>query len=351
MRNLFSVICRDPPALAGHLTNLSGLILCFILCVLTASCMVHQEALTILGGDITIPKLENFEVTGGRELRAVFSRPVKILSARAVTANENPENLNITFPDEQEASEVSFFLEYDMETGAKAVLSALVADKKGNTLSFSVPFSGYNNCPAELLINELRAVYSKPKVEYIEFLVLGSGNLSGIEVFNAMNPDNPYIFPAAEVTAGEFIILHLRSIEDGILDEITTEIISGGTEASPHARDFWAVHIPNKVPLKPTSVIIVRERENGRIMDAVLCIQEGSEVWPNDTVKKYAELAAETGAWHPSALTEDAVVMPNSSATTRSLGRNEYSDDSNGAPDWKFCATGKYSPGKVNEPH
>ena len=108
-------------------------------------------------------------------------------------------------------------MEKKLDIGTHAVFSASVADSNGNSLSFSVPVTAFNDRVPKLRINEIRTVYSKPKVEYIELYALSDGNLSGVQVSCAMNTANPaYEFPAAEVRAGDYIVYHLRSVEEGL---------------------------------------------------------------------------------------------------------------------------------------
>ena len=121
--------------------------------------------------------------------------------------------------------------------GAPFVLRGSVSDTKHSVLDFALPFEGANTRPAKLRITEIRPLYSsKPKSEFIEFIVMESGNLSGITITNVGDKQNPhYRFPAAEVSAGETIVYHWRSVEEGIRDELTAKTISGGTQACPAA--------------------------------------------------------------------------------------------------------------------
>ena len=154
--------------------------------------------------------------------------------------------------------------------GAPFVLRGSVSDTKHSVLDFALPFEGANTRPAKLRITEIRPLYSsKPKSEFIEFIVMESGNLSGITITNVGDKQAPhYHFPAAEVSAGETIVYHWRSVEEGILDELTAKTISGGTQSCPAARDFWGPY--TSIPKRNANVILIKAGVNVDIQDAIL---------------------------------------------------------------------------------
>jgi hypothetical protein len=332
----------------------------FLLCT---ACALDSGLAGVWGGDCATPVLESVVSVSEAELVAVFSAPVTVTGALLYPRSGDDVGLESAVHDINErelavngssvrwqagesASEISFILEEPPSVGKPSVLSATVEDDRGNSLSFAWPFTGYNARPARLRINEIRTAYSKPKVEYVEFLVLESGNLSGVEITNARNEDDPtYVFPAAEAAAGEYVVYHLRSVEDGLVDETGATDESAGIDARPGARDFWDTLTSS--PLKKTNVILVRERAGGPIMDALLCAESSVPTWPTDALSRAAREACASGAWGPGPDPADAAVSDNTTAT-RTLGRNPSSEDSGTAGDWSVCKTGKASPGAVN---
>jgi len=319
------------------------------LAVLSAcsSCDMNPEVVSIWGGDMSVPKLRSVETESPTTLVTLFSSPVTILDASVILPDSGTgSSRTASWARGDDGNSVRFTLGEKLSIGTHAVLTATVADSKGNSLSFSVPVTGFNDRVPKLLINEIRTAYSKPKVEYIELYALSDGNLSGVEISCAMNTvDPPYEFPVAEVHAGDYIVYHLRSVEDGLVDETDAVNASAGTDARPFARDFW--NTLSKSPLKPTNVIFLRERKGGKIVDALVCADAGIADWP-DALRTAVDEAVTSGAWQPGQLVADAVCSTGTTAT-RTIGRNPLSADTDSAADWSICATGKCSPGAANK--
>jgi len=323
-----------------------ALIACSICFTACSSCAMDPSVVSVWGGDFSVPEIISLVTVDKAEIAAQFTSAVTVSKAFVVIPGDSETGIPVDWLPGTEGNSVRFLLEGAVGVGVQAALSATVTDERGNTLSFSMPFTGYNDRVATLLINEVRTDYSKPKVEYIEFLVLKEGNLGGIEICNAMNTVRPFWeFPAVEVSAGDFILYHLRSVEEGLVDETDAIDVSAGIDARPLARDFWDTL--TSAPLKKTNVIILRDRKGGTIMDALLSAESEKTDWPNGTVASAAEAAVTEGAWLPGPLVSDAVVSTGTSPT-RTLGRSTDSADSGAKTDWAICATGKCTPGATN---
>ena len=211
--------------------------------------------------------------------------------------------------------------------GVPFVLRGSVSDTKHSVLDFALPFEGANTHPAKLRITEIRPLYSsKPKSEFIEFIVMKSGNLAGITITNVGDKQNPhYRFPAAEVSAGETVVYHWRSVEEGIRDELTVKTISGGTQACSTARDFWGPH--TSIPKRNANVILIRTGLDGDIQDAILYCTEkefakrgATPAWNDEELVREAESAVASGAWQGDAVLKAAVIVP--ITASKSLVRN-----------------------------
>ncbi|HNY21723.1 MAG TPA: hypothetical protein PKO22_06190 [Treponemataceae bacterium] len=323
-----------------------------------ASCAMDPEIVTVFGGGISVPKLVSVETRGSREIRATFSLPVTVTGASvipgesAVTGEPGSgadQSIPITASWEEspdEPGEIAFILDEAIAVGSTAYLSATVEDSGGNSLSFSVPFIGYNERPPRLLINEIRTDYVNPKVEFIEFFALSDGNLAGVEISCAADKSGiAWSFPSAEVRAGDYVMYHLRSVEDGLVNETGSTDASGGTEARADARDFWDNR--KSSPLKETNVIVVRERKGGTILDALLVAEPDKASWPTDAISRAASEVVSVAAWKG-----DGSVATAASALgmtpTRTLGRNPGAPDTDSAADWALCPKLKASPGTRN---
>ena len=234
--------------------------------------------------------------------------------------------------------------------GAPFVLRGSVSDTKHSVLDFALPFEGANTRPAKLRITEIRPLYSsKPKSEFIELIVMESGNLSGITITNVGDKQNPhYQFPAAEVSAGETIVYHWRSVEEGVRDETTAKTISGGTQSCPAARDFWGSY--TSIPKRNANVILIKAGVNGDIQDAILYCTEKeftkrgtAPAWNDEALVQAAEAAVASGAWRGGAVLKLAVIAP--ITASKSLARDAKSGV-NKAESWTLRDSKKVTMGK-----
>jgi hypothetical protein len=232
--------------------------------------------------------------------------------------------------------------------GTQLTADILVEDTKKNTLNIMVPFRTRNNRLPGLVINEIRSAYSKPKVEFIEFRTTSAGNLGALRVFAAYEKgaESIFVFPPVEVKTGEYIVLHTRSIEAGLVDETGANLAaSAGTDALAAARDFW---IPGSQILHGTNAIYVMDQDD-KIIDGVLLKTE-KYAWKEE-VATAAKIMVSQGAWKAAKELpgpEDAVNTSNATAT-RTINRSG-SADSNSAADWYITVTSGATPGKVNNP-
>ncbi|MDR2702409.1 MAG: hypothetical protein LBB72_08260 [Spirochaetaceae bacterium] len=227
--------------------------------------------------------------------------------------------------------------------GTKIAADILVEDKHKNTLNVMVSFRTRNDRMPELLINEVRAAYSKPKAEFVEIVTLKAGNLGGMCLFAAYESEEPiFEFPPVEVKKGEYIVVHTRSIEEGLVDETGTNLAqSRGTDASPTARDFW---VPGTQILHSTNAIYLTDQD-GKILNGVTLFGQKSK-W-TERVAAAAQLMAEQKAWK-GANPEDAANSDGNTATRticRAAGTN-----TNSAANWYITATSGATPGGANNP-
>jgi hypothetical protein len=193
----------------------------------------------------------------------------------------------------------------------------------------------------ELVINEIRAAYSNPRVEFIELKALSAGNLGAMRLYAIYDKDEPvYEFPPIEVKKGEYIVVHTRSIEQGIVNEIGTNLAeSKGTDASS-ARDFW---ISGSLKLHSTNVIYAVNQDD-RIIDGVMLVSSNYK-W-KDSLEPAAKELEKQGMWSGS---EPAnAVNADGNTVTRTICRDEYRKNSHNAADWYITVTSGATPGKSN---
>jgi hypothetical protein len=307
-----------------------------------------EEAAQILGKHAQAPAYLGCRVTELREIQFDFSQPVEVLS---FSSDPPLPVLEITG-----GASVQVILSGDIPGGEPYMADILVKDDEGNTLNVLVPFRSRNERTPQLLINELRTEYSKPKTEFVELKTLEAGNLGALRLFIAGYTANPLVFefPPVEVTAGEYILVHLRSIESNeavMVNETGTNLaLSGGSDASATARDFW---VPSSEKLLHKTDAVYLMDQDDRIVDAVMLSEFDDPWWTKEHFVKAADLLYQQGAWVQAegkiAGPADAVITAGiKTAMTRSICRDKDLPDTNTKADWYIVATSRASPGAEN---
>jgi len=298
-----------------------------------------------------LPKLSVFlgvNIISETEIDFEFTGPVQVTSLSFV-----PE---LEIGSIEEGSTVTVLLERSPGPGILIKAVMLAEDEAGNIISVLTSFRSRNYRVPELLINELRTEYSKPRAEFIEFKILSSGNLGALRVFAAGNYKAPmiYEFPPVEVTAGDYVVLHLRTLEDSCVDELGGQLDeSGGKDSCPTARDLW---IPGSTKLlHKTDAVYVMDQDD-RVLTAVMLSETPDPWWKKDYLitaagflfNQNAFKSIEGGICTPI----DAVSSANiKSSLTRSISRDETAGNSNTQADWYVTAIGGVSPGLPNNPN
>jgi hypothetical protein len=247
-----------------------------------------------------------------------------------------------------------------LEEGKRYTAEILVEDGKRNTLSVLVPFRARNLRLPPLLITELRTEQGKSssktnprdRVEFIEIFTLEAGNLGALRLFvGSYSFSLPVLeFPPLEVKAGEYIVIHLRTREEGWADETGDDLaLSRGTDALETARDLW---IPgNKKILHKDDLVYLLDQDD-RIIDGVVLTADPEKTgWASEDLRQAAALFATQDAWlpHPS---PDAALNCKSinTSTTKSISRYQDREDSNSPGDYYLTGSGNASPGEPNKP-
>jgi hypothetical protein len=311
------------------------------------SCSTEDAIERVLGSGGQPPVFLGCKAVAQDEIVFKFSLPV-----RAVSVKFDPE---MEVAGVKDGSVVTVHLGKNPGAGERVLADILVEDEKGNTLNVLVPFRTRNDRLPPLVITELRTEYSKPKAEFIEFKTLKEGNLGALRVFIAGNSKKPlvYEFSPVETGGGEYILLHLRTMEEGAADETGSDLdLSGGTDAVAGIRDFW-VPGADKL-LRKTDAVYFMDQDD-RIIDAALMSEKTDSWWAKEHFAQAAELLGSQGAWQTEGGKtpgpEDAVITAAvKTAMTRSVSRREGAPDTNTAADWYVTSTGGISPGKPNKP-
>ena len=347
---------------AKHYLRLFGLSLMISAVVIftsavPVSCKMTEEGIEIYEGDTSGPKILAFSVQDNKSLSLVCTEKV-VLSDLLVQdgAESQIEVGQCDYIDEENTVKINLL--QPMLIGRNYVLEGIAKDLAGNSLSFSLPFLGFNENPAVLALNEIRTKHTTTggvlkKAEYVELVAVKSGNLCGIELFSAGDgEEKKYSFPVMEVQEGDYITVHLRKTDEGVIvdeDSENTEL-SSGEAACGLAIDLWA---ENETPvLGETDVIILNQAMSGKIMDAVLFMESAKTDWKNAGQKKWAERAVEEGVWLSGSSKEGSAVS-DYLTPIRTLCRkavpqiDEEGIIKGGKDDWAVVTTG--TPGAENK--
>lgn len=294
-----------------------------IIGVIPFSCKVTTEGIEIIGGNYSSPKLEDISVIDEKKVQITFSEEIKLNDVVVSPFLPGISDSGITSKNQMlspalqsaagENGFISAFIEYS-EDNKTAVINleeptkigktyevfGVVEDRIGNTLTFCIPFVGYNSFVPKLIMTEAQIKYGKGssggntiyRGEYIEFLALEDGNLAGLEIISGADGEKKkYDFPSVDVCQGEIILVHFRTVAEGCVNEVGDDL---NLATAPHSangiRDLWSestvAHFNDS-----SDVIILRNTVDGSIMDALMYAADDAEEWKTGV----ADYAVEVG--------------------------------------------------------
>lgn len=297
----------------------------FALCPI--SCKVTDEGLQLLHGDYAAPVLESYAAESEKRVLLSFSERVTITGAiitRAAPFSDDAlsaEDVGLSPALKVVSGEtdgISVGISYGgdgrtaiaeaaeaLEAGAQYALYGEARDENGNTLTFCVPFIGFNSRIPKIVISGVHPQFvSAPsgggdaKCEFVELYALTDGNIAGLAIQSAADGiDRAFTLPAAEVRAGDVIIVHLRTKGDGCVSETGGDLsLASGWYTSPAVRDIWSPNEKACLGDKEDAVMLANAF-TGDILDAVLYAHPESAAWSNGNVKAAAQKIAAKGIW------------------------------------------------------
>lgn len=270
--------------------------------VVPFSCKVTTEGIEIIGGDYSAPDIEEVDVIDEKTVTMTFSDSVNVrdvvvspvlpgisdsdvhsetedLSPAIAAAAGEFGHINATVKKSEDGKNITFILEEGTVIGKSYEVYGTVEDKIGNTLTFCVPFTGYNSKVPKIIMTEAQIKYAKATVkneavyrgEYIEFLALEEGNLAGLELCSAADGEaKTYAFPAIEVKKGELFLVHFRTAGDGCINEDGDDLNAAtAPHSAPEVRDLWWDNTSSHFN-DSSDVLILRNTVDGSIMDALM---------------------------------------------------------------------------------
>lgn len=305
------------------------------------SCKITSEGIKILDGDYTPPTLQDITVIDSNTVRILFSEKVKLtgcvvspfienvsdsedhsenesLSESLAAAAGSYGSISVEIQYDESGKIVDVKLSERMEIGKKYELYGVVKDDVGNTLTFSAPFVGFNENVPNIIMTEIQSESvssqnSKEKengtyrLEFIEFLALTDGNLSGLEILSGYDGETKkYSFPCVEVQKGEVFTVHLRNKGNGCVNEIGENVdLAFSSYCGNEVRDLWAEEESTVLGNK-TDVIVLRNAISGQILDGVMYRAEDVTEWSKN-MEEYAFWLSKAGIYKSNS-TEEASV-------------------------------------------
>ncbi|MCR4579012.1 MAG: hypothetical protein K5681_01560 [Treponema sp.] len=342
----------------GILTFLQGSLIASLVIASVAvpfSCSLNEEGIQIVGGDFSSPVLEKFTVIDNQTLQFDFSEAVSVkgivispwipglsdsdrasydenLAPSLAAACGTYGQLDAQVISSEDPKSFNVIISQQTQVGKSYEVYGMVEDEIGNSLTFCLPFIGYNSCLPRLILSEVQIKYGKGSVsgqtvyrgEYVELLALEDGNLAGLVLQGAADGTaKDYTFPAIEVSKGEIILLHLRTVGEGCVNE-TGEDLNLAT--APHSaegiRDLWSENTTARFN-DSSDVIVLYDSVNKTIMDALMYASPDAIEWKSNVSEKALEVA-QAGIYDSA---EISMATSSKGATTlKALTRSDAAD-------------------------
>ena len=215
--------------------------------------------------DLKPPVLQNVLINDEKSLTIYFDEPV-FFNREDYQSEPDLALENWT----QSEHSIVFHFKDDQVPGKMYKCRSDVKDKNGNMLSFIIRYYGWNPFIPDVVINEFNPEGSGNNPDSIELFVSSEGNTAGLTIFlgTSNNFKDYYILPSVDVSAGDYIIVHMRPEGDsGEITESIDKTVSTGKLASDLAWDLWVDG--DKGLSGKNGVISLYTNPFGTIIDAV----------------------------------------------------------------------------------
>lgn len=319
-----------------------------------AGCTPVADTRALLEADLRPPVFLSIAVNNSRSVALEFSEPVEYcresyscspaLALSADGPRSSQQQLELSFRDE-------------MQPGTEYSLECSVRDAAGNTHTVLAKFFGFNPHVPEVRLNEITTQGSTSNPDKVELLVLEDGNTAGLCFIDGTRDliRNCKIFPAIEVTAGDYIVIHCRPTgRPDEIDETDSPLQCSAEEATMEAWDVW---LEGASGLSGNNgVLTVYSHSNGRLLDGFLYSNRTSSsdeyyrgFGSRDTMDRADQLWLADG-WTAAGrlIAPEDAVNPDDSTATRSMCRAPGAADTDCAADWYIVDTRECSFGTEN---
>lgn len=290
----------------------AGICSIVLVSVLPVSCKVSTQGIHVIGGNYKVPQLVEVSVVDGKHILLGFSDHIRIdklivspflegisdsydvsetcdLSPSLASAAGKYGTIECSAVCKEDSNTVQIILENETQVGKKYEIYGEVRDKTGNTLTFCVPFTGFNSRIPAIIMTEIHPAMAgiqktedaggTRRLEYVECLALEDGNLAGLEFCSGYAGESKaYVFPPVEVKKNEIFVLHLRTWGEGCISEEAENLNLAFSRYCGPYRDLWNPGTSKPVNEK-NDVLVIREITSGKLVDAFMYSDSSIEQW------------------------------------------------------------------------
>ncbi len=323
------------------ITVLEALILTAIIlfAVSPVSCKLTGGIIELVSSDYECPKLVSYSVEDSSSMRFAFSQAVSLKGITVFPENSMSSlEYEYSVADSKSACFVLLKFNEPLKAGMEYSIYGNAKDSRGNSLSFCLPFLGYNSNVAQLEIIEVHPKYQGEskgngifKNEYVLFNVSKSGNLSSLCFISASDGEEKSCsFPSVEVFEGEKLALHLRNKGSGCVNETGSDFtLSTACYSKPDVRDLWQENENARLG-DEQDVLVVLNTQDDKIVTAFCYASSAamqSHAWKTKTMQELSERVFEEGFWEGGAEIENAFLSDGITASKSFIknGKNNSS--------------------------
>ena len=325
-----------------------------LLCVCHASCQLTSQGIQALGAEES-PQIKGVSILNATSIEVDFSKAVSVQSASVTkldagqrasidVAAENPIKARAAMsPDKRSAV---YVFEEKPKLGQRYQLFSEIKDARGNTLTFALPFDGFNErLPRCVLVEVQPSPYKgktgvNPESPYAIIRALQDGNLFGIDLYCAANKAE-YPLPNVEVKSGDEITLHLKPTanEADCVDELGSDLSLAKTGRSSSKRRDLFFNAGTSSLHSKNDVLLLRDRNSNKTIDALSYFSLEANFETKWNLTEALERAVKDKAWEGNASAENSVLandQNNKMSSTRPLVRKTSARADNGKISSKY---------------
>lgn len=324
-----------------------------LLCICHASCQLTSQGIQAFESEES-PQIKNVSILNASSIEVDFTKEISVQSASVSLLDKgqkaslemagiNPIKANAVMSKDKKSAVYVF--EEKARLGERYQLFSEIKDSSGNSLTFALPFDGFNErLPKCILIEVQPSSYKgkkgvNPESPYVVIKALEDGNLFGMDLHCAANKVD-YSLPNIEVMAGDEITLHLKftANESDCVDELGSDLsLAKSGRSSPSRRDLF-FNVSTSTLNSKNDALLLRDRNSNKIIDALsyFRIDDNATKWDfSQTIEK----AVKDQAWTGPASAESAFLIndpKNKCSSTKPLVRKNFPSANQKKPSSKY---------------